>query len=197
MTSLTYNISREDAALQLGISTRTIDRYVKSWKLHYKKVANKVFLAREEIEQLEQDFSLLHQQEWITVRGVREKGLVDVTYQSSSPSRELHDDQNSNISSPNIKEFVDVLSKKDQTIEEKNQIIFMLQRKIGEMETQLKQMVALPDHTKEKEYLVTNIQQLELEKNSLEESIKKERFFGTIFAIIAFVAVMLFLFFAI
>lgn len=63
MTNLTYNISREDAALQLGISTRTIDRYVKGGKLHYKKVANKVFLAREEVEQLQEDFSLLHQQE--------------------------------------------------------------------------------------------------------------------------------------
>ncbi|MEY3197697.1 MAG: hypothetical protein RL023_342 [Candidatus Parcubacteria bacterium] len=53
----------------------------------------------------------------------------------------------------------------------------MLQRKIGEMETQLKQMIALPDHSREKEFLVTNIQKLELEKLSLEESMKKEKLF--------------------
>jgi hypothetical protein len=96
-----------------------------------------------------------------------------------------------------VKEFVELLGKKDQTIEEKNQIIFMLQRKIGEMETQLKQMIALPDHSKEKEFLITNIQKLEIEKVSLEESMKKEKLFATVFAVIAFIAVVLFLFFAI
>jgi len=42
----TYNVTRESAAQVLGISTRTIDRYVKSGKLSYKKVANKVFLEK-------------------------------------------------------------------------------------------------------------------------------------------------------
>jgi excisionase family DNA binding protein len=45
----TYNITRESAAKLLNISTRTIDRYIKSGKLSYKKVANKVLLAKEEI----------------------------------------------------------------------------------------------------------------------------------------------------
>lgn len=194
MTNLTYNISREDTALQLWISTRTIDRYVKSGKLHYKKVANKVLLAREEVEQLQQDFDLLHQQEWVSVTWVRERGIIDNNSLQKS-------DFSKNISSSRwdnawIKEFSEILSKKDQNIEEKNQIIFMLQRKIGEMENQLKQMIALPDYTKEKEFLVTNIQKLELERQSLEEAVKKEKFFGTIFASIAFVAVLIFLYFA-
>ncbi len=185
--TLTYNISREDAAVQLGVSTRTIDRYVKSGKFHYKKVANKVLLAREEVEAMQQEFSLLHQQEWVSVVGVRESDTTDLATHAW-------------ISSTNIggvKEFVDVLNKKDQSIEEKNQIIYMLQRKIGEMETQLKQMIALPDHSKEKEYLVHNIQQLEIEKISLEESMKKEKLFGTIFAAIACIAVIMFLYFVI
>jgi len=45
----TYNVTREHAAKLLGVSTRTIDRYVKSGKLSYKKVANKVLLAKEEV----------------------------------------------------------------------------------------------------------------------------------------------------
>ena len=55
-----YNLSREKAALELGVSTRTIDRYVKSGKLSYKKIANKVLLANDEILALKQEFAQLH-----------------------------------------------------------------------------------------------------------------------------------------
>jgi predicted site-specific integrase-resolvase len=44
------------------VSTRTIDRYVKSGKLSYKKVANKVLLAKEEIAEMQKDFSALRQE---------------------------------------------------------------------------------------------------------------------------------------
>ncbi len=56
----TYWITREKAAIELWVSTRTIDRYVKGGKLSYKKVANKVLLAKEEIESLKNEFSALH-----------------------------------------------------------------------------------------------------------------------------------------
>jgi excisionase family DNA binding protein len=58
----TYNITREVAAKMLNISTRTIDRYIKSGKLSYKKVANKVLMAREEISDLQEEFSALRQE---------------------------------------------------------------------------------------------------------------------------------------
>jgi len=58
----TYNITREVAAKLLNISTRTIDRYIKSGKLSYKKVANKVLMAREEIADLKEEFSALRQE---------------------------------------------------------------------------------------------------------------------------------------
>ena len=60
--SRTYWITRESAAKILWISTRTIDRYIKSWKLSYKKVANKVLLAKEEIASLQEDYGALHQE---------------------------------------------------------------------------------------------------------------------------------------
>ena len=60
--SKTYGITREKAAQVLGVSTRTIDRYIKGGKLSYKKVANKVLLCKEEIAGLQDDFSALHQE---------------------------------------------------------------------------------------------------------------------------------------
>lgn len=47
---MTFRITREQAAQQLGISTRTIDRYIKSGKLAYKKVANKILLDEKDIQ---------------------------------------------------------------------------------------------------------------------------------------------------
>lgn len=61
MSQLSYSVSRETAAAQLGISTRTIDRYVKSGKLSYKKIANKVILAKEEVDALKDEFATLRQ----------------------------------------------------------------------------------------------------------------------------------------
>jgi len=61
MSQLSYSISRENAATYLGISTRTIDRYVKSGKLSYKKIANKVILAKEQVEDLKKEFAMLRQ----------------------------------------------------------------------------------------------------------------------------------------
>ena len=62
MTTLTYNTSRKQAADRLDVSTRTIDRYVKSGKLSYKKVANKAILAAEEVSELEDEYQLLKQE---------------------------------------------------------------------------------------------------------------------------------------
>ena len=42
-----YTVTRTQAAALLWVSTRTIDRYVKSGKLSYKKIANKVILKRQ------------------------------------------------------------------------------------------------------------------------------------------------------
>ena len=49
-----YKVTRDQAASLLWVSTRTIDRYVKSGKLSYKKVANKVILNEEELKILQE-----------------------------------------------------------------------------------------------------------------------------------------------
>lgn len=157
MTTLTYSISRKAAAKKLGISTRTVDRYVKKGKLSYKKVANKVLLAEEEIDDLQDEFALLHQEPQQSEL-VKEATTTGLSRERLSSSK----------STGSVKEFAQILSTKDKTIEEKNQLIFMLQRKLGEMETKLKSMVALPDHSAQKEKLMTNIQHLELENYTLQ-----------------------------
>jgi len=50
MTDLIYNLTREQAAEKLSMSTRTIDRNIRRGVFSYKKIANKVFLSQQEIE---------------------------------------------------------------------------------------------------------------------------------------------------
>gem|GEM_PF-5318877 len=58
----------------------------------------------------------------------------------------------------NVKEFVGLLQEKDKTIEDKNQLIFAMQHQIGQMESRLQQVIALPDYTAEKSNLEHAIQ---------------------------------------
>ena len=56
-----FTFTREAAAELLNISTRTVDRYIKSGKIAYKKIANKVLLSDSDIAQLQSEFGMLHQ----------------------------------------------------------------------------------------------------------------------------------------
>ncbi len=190
MTDLTYNLSRQQAADLLWVSTRSIDRYVKKWELSYKKVANKVFLSSEEIARMQEDFDLLHQHSPVqkTVVIKQASDSVWTTWQKMTRV-------SSDLWFGTVKEFSEILQNKDGTIEEKNQLIYMLQRKIGELETWMQQMIALPDYSSQKEEMMMNIQKLELEKKDLEENIRKEKLMNTIFLGLALVAVVFVLFF--
>lgn len=184
MSDLTYNVTRQQAADLLWVSTRSVDRYVKWWKLSYKKISNKVLLAREEISDMQQDFDLLHQHPLTDTTVVKEKlGSTKVTR------------VNSWLGLWSVKEFTQILSKKDSMIEEKNQMIYILQRKIGEIETKMQQMIALPDHSAEKETLLLDVQRLEMEKKEVESSMRKEKLMNTIFLGLALISVIFVLFF--
>jgi hypothetical protein len=102
------------------VSTRTIDRYVKSGKLSYKKVANKVLLSKEEITELQRDFGALRQEPVSEI-----VGPVSTTRSVTTvnPSIEQAIDAK-------IEKFFLIFNEKDKILEEKNKVIFMLQQRI-------------------------------------------------------------------
>ena len=149
-----YTVTRNQAANLLGVSTRTIDRYVKSGKLSYKKVANKVILNEEELRILQNEFSSLRQE--VSTELIWEKD-------SSLSVRPI-----TNMSSIDEKldKFYLIFQEKDKQIDEKNKIIFMLQQRRGELEAKIQTMIALPDYNKEKQQAIE-------EKRILEEKLAK------------------------
>lgn len=179
MTDLIYNISKEAASQLLGVSTRTIDRYLANWKLSSKKTWNKVMLAQEEVRMLKKDDDSI------------EINTVDVIswsdYQNSYGAWTNHTtlalgtEQIEKIMDEKFHIFADMLSSKDELLEEKNNTIFALQRKIGEMESKIQSMIALPDHHNEKEQLLSQKKELQNRLDNLHNSLKKEETKNNVF----------------
>lgn len=191
----TYWITREKAAIELWVSTRTIDRYVKGWKLSYKKVANKVLLAKEEIEALKNEFSALHQE--VSSELVSE---VPSDPSSNSDSRAKTMAVRADIDQAieeKIDKFMLIFKEKDKMIEEKNKVIFMLQQRIGELETKIQSMIALPDYNREKQEAIVEKQKLEERISKLKEAVRNEQvksFVVMLFSLV-FIGIALYLLF--
>lgn len=187
MNNKIYNITRENAAKLLGISTRTIDRYIKNGKLSYKKVANKVLLERDEINALKEDFSALHQElntEIVNNGPSPEKYTATTPVASKPGSMESAIDQK-------IDKFIMVFREKDKMLEEKNKVIFVLQQRVGELETKIQHMVALPDYNKEKQEAILEKERLETKLAELKGTVKNEKIKNLIFIGLAIIFILI------
>ena len=192
----TYWITREKAAIELWVSTRTIDRYVKGWKLSYKKVANKVLLAKEEIEALKNEFSALHHEvsSELVSEVSSESSAESTTSRSQGMAVRADIDQ---AIEEKIDKFMLIFKEKDKMIEEKNKVIFMLQQRIGELETKIQTMIALPDYNREKQEAIIEKQKLEERISKLKEAVRAEKvknFVVMLFSLV-FIGIALFLLF--
>ncbi|MDD3262764.1 MAG: helix-turn-helix domain-containing protein [Candidatus Absconditabacteria bacterium] len=164
-----YNITRESGAQILGISTRTVDRYIRSGKLSYKKIANKVLLEKGEIYELKKDFSALHQEV-----------ETEVVSQSSGTGLAKSNPQLEAMIEQKLEKFFLIFREKEKILEEKNKIIFVLQQRVGELETKIQNMIALPDYTREKQEAIIEKQKLEEKIFQLKTSIKNEKLINLI-----------------
>ena len=93
-----------------------------------------------------------------------------------------------------IDKFFLIFKEKDKMIEEKNKIIFILQQRIGELETKIQTMIALPDYNREKQATLLEKQKLEERIEQLKTSIKSEKTKSFVLLIMAFVFITLALF---
>ena len=185
-----YSITREKAAIELGVSTRTVDRYVKGGKLSYKKIANKVLLAKDEIEALKTEFSTLHNE--VKTELIHEVETPKKVAQPLAVRADL--DQ---AIEEKIDRFFLIFKEKDKMIEEKNKIIFMLQQRIGELETKIQTMIALPDYNREKQEAIIEKQKLEERISKLKEAVRTEKvknFIIMLFSLV-FIGIAIFLLF--
>jgi len=179
-----FTLTRESAADTLGISTRTIDRYIRSGKLSYKKIANKIFLNAQEITSLQGDYSLLH-----------EKTSAELVNDASlqTPKRTLASTDTTaleKVIDEKIDKFFLIFQEKDRMLEEKNKVIFMLQQRVGELENKIQTMVALPDYNEEKQMATIEKSKLEEKIKQLSQAVRGEKTKSSIFLAVIVLAIV-------
>lgn len=179
-----YTVTRNQAASLLWVSTRTIDRYVKSGKLSYKKIANKVILNEEELKVLQNEFSSLRQE--ISTELLWEKDWKAISVKPISDMSTLDE---------KLDKFYLIFQEKDKQIDEKNKIIFMLQQRIGELEAKIQTMIALPDYNKEKQQAIEEKRILEEKLAKLKSRVKEQEtktYIVLVFAVILVIVAVYF-----
>lgn len=179
-----YTVTRTQAASLLWVSTRTIDRYVKSGKLSYKKIANKVILNEEELRILQNEFSSL-----------RQEISTELIWDSQGKSISVKPVSDMATIDEKLDKFYLIFQEKDKQIDEKNKIIFMLQQRIGELEAKIQTMIALPDYNKEKQQAIEEKRILEEKLAKLKTRVKEQEtktYVVLIFAIIFIIVACIF-----
>lgn len=196
MTDLIYNISKEAASQLLGVSTRTIDRYLASGRLTSKRMWNKVMLAQNEVLELRRETDDI---EINSVEVISSNDNNDIHYGTGTHNTglSLGAEQLGQIIDERFGKFATMIENKDNLIEEKNSMIFGLQKKIGEMEVKIQSMVALPDHTNEKEQLIAQKKELQnrlenLNKNLSKEELKNNIFIGLLVIVWIIISMLMF-----
>lgn len=200
MTDLNYNINRQEASDILEVSTRTLDRYIKSWKLTYKKSANKVMLSSVEVESFKEKINFVWKEVqdseliWNFSHSTESWSEFDEDFNKEQFKIELKEDINSAL-----KNSLDVLNsylkEKDNQIEDKNNLIINLQTKVVNLESRLQNSIALPDYTNEKESLLIEKEKVELQNKTLLTQLKSHKIKSTWLLISVIILIIFFIFY--
>lgn len=149
-----YSISREDAALQLQMSTRSIDRYIRRGKLRAKKVGKMVWIHGQDLEVIKN-------------RGWQSNYEQD---SDASPLPVVTTDPLTSLKpSGDISAVLEIIEGK---LEEKDQLIQDLTYRLGKAEVELKNSIPLVDHKKVAFLLEDAKRNLDHERNEMENRIE-------------------------
>lgn len=133
---------------------------------------------------LKEDFSALHQELNTEIVNTEAADKPSSTSAHKAWSLEHTIDQK-------LDKFVLIFREKDKMLEEKNKVIFMLQQRVGELETKIQHMVALPDYNKEKQDAILEKERLETKINELKGNVKNEKIKNLIFIGLAIVFILI------
>ena len=189
-----YTITRQEAADVLNMSTRSIDRYIRAWKLRFKKDGKIIFINNQDIE---------------NIRGGVTKHEVIYTekVESQKHSTSSHDSQ-ATRSSENTTKLQNMVQEKNSSlhaiyedlrneINKKDDVIQHLAIKLGQAEEIAKNSISLIEFKKSqflleesKWYLSQEVDTLRGENNKLSKDLKYEKSTNTImvFFLIALLA---------
>lgn len=185
-----YNLTREEASLILEISVRSVDRYIKSWKLRSKKDWKKVLINTEDVEILKSWWNK-NKQEIITPESNNKSSKISPDINSKEIKNiEKVDNSNTNNALDNI--YNDLKNE----IDEKNNIITELSFKLWKLEEIAKNSITLAEHNKNQFLLEESKQEIEeqLSNKNKENIVLKKKFKDEKYANLILIIISLVLF---
>jgi len=172
-------LDRDEASKTLKVSTRTLDRYIRKYRIKTRKDGRRILIRRSDVDRIIED----HVGQFIDIKSTEINRNMDnnnVDNESSNMSKiAVKNIQVENIKNENgIKNiendiYKDLYTESKKELKEKQERLEGATYRVGQLETQLKNTVPLLDFTrKEKELRETHIA---LEQKAMEgqEVIKK------------------------
>lgn len=141
-----FTLDRTEAAAALEISTRTLDRYVKSGKLRSKKAGKKVYIHDGDLERIKHELSRGFEEE--TDAPLSER--IEFTAGGDSPEIVFFEDGSDSgfKRRPLLVDYRELFETSQKSIEEKDRVIRELSFRVGQAEAELKNSVSLLEHKK-------------------------------------------------
>ena len=177
-----YKYTRQEAAEKMGISTRSVDRYIKAWKLRAKKEWKVVYVKWSDVENLMWNGE--SKQEVIV-----EQKVVDNSNKESQKTIAINDENVAGTLWTIYKDLKEEIQKKDQLIQN-------LAMRVWKAEEVAKNSVSLLDFKKSqylleesKDGLNKELEELEKEKEKLASELKYEK--NSNIMLIVFVVILL------
>lgn len=168
---MVYSVGREEAADRLGMSTRTVDRYIRRGKIRSRKVGKLIMLHRDDVDVLMNGWV---QQDYEIVQPAESKKETTTT-----PSTQ--------VSTTVGNDILEILNKKMQ---EKDEIIQELSYKVGKLESELANSIPKLEHRKATLMLeeaqhkrAEDAHNLKEKNQQLEKKLGQERNISTFFII--------------
>ncbi|HID91921.1 TPA: hypothetical protein EYG96_02255 [Candidatus Gracilibacteria bacterium] len=181
-------LHRADAAEYIGVSTRTIDRYIAKGKLSVTREHGNVLLLKEELDVIKEN---------------KNSSAAQVIGKQKSAKQTISQENTTDLSLNNqfaqeIHKYKVLYDDVKQELEKKDDLLRQMHYQLGVLETEGKSKIPMLDAQTERQELEKNISNLEVEKNLLLDDLKTARSGRSIFFIVSIVLLaLLFIFFLI
>lgn len=159
---MAFTLDRIDAAKMLGVSTRTIDRYIQADRIHVKRIGKKIWLNRDDLDILRTEDPTRTKDDYVVI--LNDESEKQEKAQSHSPALRTFHDQ-----SIDMMRLYDIAR---ATIEKKDEVIQDLSYRLGKSENELKNSIPLAEYKKATFLLESSIQKGETESQLQSDKIK-------------------------
>ena len=174
--SIMYKLTRQETAKKLKISTRSVDRYIKAWKLRSKKEGKIVYVNDDDIDNM---ISWWNNKQEVIVENknnINSEKIDDVlSYEKNNKEVSLNNENSNQILWTIYKDLKEEIQKKDE-------IIQVLSVKLWKTEEIANNSIWLMEYKKSqflleesKWYLNREVEELKKDKETLTKDLKYEK----------------------